>query len=457
MNRLRVSVSVCAVFTLGACDSLAVTRFLDTAASVRITLSVSGLAGAGLTVDAGAETLTVTGNGAHTFASRFRRGRSYLLRVASYPQNPNQYCAITNSEGVAGNADFTLPVTCSPGSAAGPMGSGTIIRPLTLSGNADVKLGEIFAGAAGASAATDGIGSMARFTAPTQMVTDGVYIYLQESNAFGTLRRITIATREVVTLGDSGGSDGITTDGFNLYMTSYNSCTIRKTSIANFGVTVLAGANNACTFNDAVTGSAARFQNPLAITFDGTWLYVADYTNNRIRRVDPTTGATTTLAGTGVATSVNGPAASATFRFPHGLFYYSGKLYVAESDPASQAIRTIDLTAAPYNVSTFSGTGAWGCVDGAAGVAQFKKLRNLISDGAYLYATDKECYGIRRIDLTTGAVSTLSGWETRTTTVIGTGGGLAGTAAFREPMGITADGTYLYITDASDFILRRIE
>lgn len=456
MVRSRLTFGL-ALTVLCACDGLAVTRFLDNAGSVRVTLAVSGLLGSGLAVSSGSESLEVAANGAYTFTNRFRKGQSYSLTVIKYPSNPNQYCAITNASGIAGETDFTLTVTCSPGSAAGPMVAGTIIRELNVSGNADLKLGTVFAGATGVSAATDGTGTSARFTAPTHMVTDGVYIYLQESNPLGTLRRITIATREVVTLGDSGGSDGITTDGTYLYMTGYNNCTIRKTAIASFAITVLAGADNICNFNDSTTGSAVRFNNPLAITHDGTWLYVADYTNNRIRRIDPTTGATTTFAGTGALGSANGPAASATFRLPHGLTYYDGKLYVAESDPAAQQIRTIDLTASPYNVSTFSGTGAWGCVDGASGVAQFKKLRNLISDGVYLYATDKECYSIRRINLVTGASTTLSGWETRTTTVIGTGGGLAGTASFREPMGITADGTYLYVTDASDFILRRIE
>ncbi len=440
-----------------SCDGLAVTRFLDSAASVRISVTVSGLLGSGLVLSSGSESLAVAADNTYTFAVRFRKKHSYAIQVVSHPVNPNQYCSVAGGRGVAGDGDLTLSVSCVPGSAAGPMVAGTIIRPLNISGNADLVLGEVFAGSTGASASVDGVGSAARFSLPTHMVTDGIYIYLQESNPAGTLRRIAIATREVTTLGDSGGSDGITTDGLYLYFANYNNCTVRKTSIANFNITVLAGADNVCAFNDSPTGSAARFNNPLAITHDGTWLYVADYSNRRIRRVDPVTGATTTFAGTGAATSTNGPAATATFLLPHGLTYHAGKLYVTESDPTAQWVRTIDLSAAPYNVTTFSGTGTWGCVAGAAGVAQFKKLRNLISDGTYLYATDKECYNIWRMDLSNGSATALSGWETRTTTAIGTGGGLAGTAAFREPMGITADGTYLYVTDASDYILRRIE
>ena len=446
---------IAAVFS--RCDTLAVTKFLDTAGSVRISLNVSGLAGSGLTVSSENESISIAANGTHTFAGRFRKGKSYALSVSRYPQTPNQYCAITSANGTADDGDMTLAVNCSPGSAAGPMIGGNIIKPLQIQGNADVSLNQIFAGVTGASAATDGAGSGARLISPTQMVSDGVYIYLLESNPVGTVRRITVATRQVITLGDSGGSDGITTDGFDLYFASYNNCTVRKMSLTDYSVTVIAGADNVCAFADNAVGSNARFNNPLAITYDGTWLYVADYSNNRIRRVDKTTGATTTFAGTGTASSTNGPAATATFSFPHGLIYYGNRLYTAEGTPTAQFIRVIDLSAAPYNVSTLSGTGAWACVDGAAGVAQFKKLRNLATDGAYLYATDKECYSVRRIDLATGFTSTLSGWETRTTTVIGTGGGLAGTASFREPTGIVADGTNLFVTDPSDYVLRRLE
>jgi hypothetical protein len=441
------------------CDGRAVTRFLDAAGSVRMAVTVSGLSGTGLKLSTDAESLPVTANGSYSFSTRFAKGTSYSLRVQQFPANPNQHCAISGAQGIAGNGDIALAVNCGPGSAAGPMVAGTVIHPLNLSGNADLMLGQIFAGVAGASALTDGTGTTARFIAPTHMVSDGVNIYLLEDNGVGTIRRIAIATREVTTLGAMGGSDGITTDGFYLYTSSFNDCTIRKMNLTDLSVSLLAGAANICAFADAATGpgSAARFNNLVGITHDGSYLYVADYSNNRIRRVDPVTGATTTLAGTGVATSVNGPAATATFSAPHGLTYFAAKLFVAEGTPTSQRVRVIDLGSAPFNVTTLAGTGAWGCGDGASGVAEFKKLRNLATDGSHLYATDKECFSIRRIDLVTGFVSTLSGSETRTTTVIGTGGGLAGTASFREPIGITADGSYLYATDSSDFILRRIE
>ena len=50
-------------------------------------------------------------------------------------------------------------------------------------------------------------------------------------------------------------------------------------------------------------------------------MYVADYGNNRIRKVTVSTGIIITIAGTGTASysGDNGPATSATLNFPAGV------------------------------------------------------------------------------------------------------------------------------------------
>ena len=45
------------------------------------------------------------------------------------------------------------------------------------------------------------------------------------------------------------------------------------------------------------TGTSAQFYYPKGITTDGTNLYVADYNNNRIRKIVIDKGTVTTLAG----------------------------------------------------------------------------------------------------------------------------------------------------------------
>jgi len=50
-------------------------------------------------------------------------------------------------------------------------------------------------------------------------------------------------------------------------------------------------------------------------------VYVADYINNRIRKVTVSTGIITTIAGTGTSSysGDNGPATSASFNLPRGV------------------------------------------------------------------------------------------------------------------------------------------
>ncbi|MBV6493902.1 MAG: hypothetical protein LDLANPLL_01926 [Turneriella sp.] len=461
MRPLLSRIFITILFIFSRCSDTAVTEFLDAADAslnrfVKVSVATVGLLGVGLKVKLQGEILSINTNGATEFSTRIKRGKRYAVSILQHPTTPGQYCVLGNASGTAGSIGIVVTAHCTHGSSNGPLVGGSIINTLSLSGSVDTTYGEIFAGLVGASAATDGFGAAARFLAPTQMSTDGTYIYLLESNPVGTLRRINISTREVTTLVNSSGSDGLTFDGEYLYTTNFNDCTIRKIRLSDNSVMLLAGAAFTCNYAEAPVGpgSTARFNNPIGITYDGTWLYVADYSNHRIRRVDPVSGATSTIAGTGVATSTDGPVPSATFNIPHGLTYYNGKLYVVEG--SNQAVRVIDIVASPYNVTTLAGTGSWGCVEGLGSTAQFKKLRNIVIDGKFLYATDKECYSVWKIDLNTGYTAALSGWDSRTTTQIGTGGA-AGNAGFAEPIGITSDGKNLFISDSTDFVIRRIE
>ena len=75
---------------------------------------------------------------------------------------------------------------------------------------------------------------------------------------------------------------GITTDGTNLYVADYNNNRIRKIVISTGVVTTLAGSSSG---NTDATGTSASFNNPVGITTDGTNLYVADR-NHRIRKIE---------------------------------------------------------------------------------------------------------------------------------------------------------------------------
>jgi len=76
----------------------------------------------------------------------------------------------------------------------------------------------------------------------------------------------------------------MTTDGTNLYVGDTNNHLIRQIVISTGVVTTLAGTGSPGSSNG--TGTAASFYEPQGITTDGTNLYVADTSNNLIRKIE---------------------------------------------------------------------------------------------------------------------------------------------------------------------------
>jgi hypothetical protein len=114
----------------------------------------------------------------------------------------------------------------------------------------------------------------------------------------------------------------------SLYLTDHGCC-IRKVT-SDGAVSTLAGGVTRG-YSEG-TGSEARFNGAGGLAVDGAGnVYVADYNNNRVRKVTPQ-GVTTTFAGSGKAGASDGPAADATFTQPTGVaFGPGGVLYVLEA------------------------------------------------------------------------------------------------------------------------------
>lgn len=149
----------------------------------------------------------------------------------------------------------------------------------------------------------------------------------------------------------------------------------------------------------------ARFNGPfgLAIGRDGA-LYVADANNNAIRKIAPD-GTVTTIAGNGVAGFNNGDSTDAQFYAPSDLCVDdSDNIYIC--DFQNQRIRKID---AHLHVTTIAGSGDTGYVDGPAASARFNYPRGIARDRAgNLYIADSWNHRIRKIT-PDGTVSTFAG------------------------------------------------
>jgi sugar lactone lactonase YvrE len=214
---------------------------------------------------------------------------------------------------------------------------------------------------------------------------------------------------------------GITSDGAgNLFVADMNA--IREVVVATRAVTTFAGQATTPGYVDG-TLSAARFGQPLALVADGAGtIYVADNGNQVIRSIAIASGMVTTLAGTaGVRGGADGTGAAASFGNPSGITIDGkGNLYVADS--TNQTIRKIVI--ATGVVTTLAGvTNAAGGAD-SADSTRHKTLFNdptaLASDGAdTLYVADQNNHTIRQIVLSTGIVSTPIGVAGRVGVITG--------------------------------------
>ena len=243
---------------------------------------------------------------------------------------------------------------------------------------------------------------------------------------------------------------GLTTDGSNVYVADYSNNVIRKIDPVTQAVSVFAGSSTGLRGSADGVGTAATFFGPYGITSDGTNLYVTDNNNCTIRKIDIATATVSTFAGTVpasglcVSPSVDGTGTAASFNYPKGITTDGTSLYVIENS----VVRRINI--ATRAVTSFAGSTAVvaGHVDAIGTAARFNNLEGITTDGTSLFVTDRYYQDIRKIDIATASVSSLAGNYTNPTTSTSTNG-TGVNATFNLPMGITTDGTNLYVTESS--------
>jgi len=199
------------------------------------------------------------------------------------------------------------------------------------------------------------------------------------------------------------------------------------------------------------TGTAASFYYPTGVVADGSGnLFVADMLNNEIRKVVISTGVVTTLAGSTISGSSDGTGTAASFNWPYGVAIDgNGNLYVA--DQRNNEIRKIVLSTGA--VTTLAGSTTAGSVDGTGTAASFNWPSGVaIDSNGNLYVADQRNNEIRKIVISTGVVTTLAG-----STSAGSANGTGTAASFSYPTGITTDGNgNLYIADQHNNEIRNV-
>jgi sugar lactone lactonase YvrE len=234
----------------------------------------------------------------------------------------------------------------------------------------------------------------------------------------------------------------------NIYVSGANQ-TVRKID-TNGNITTIAGTSGTAGYSgDGGPATKALLNNPygLALDINGN-LLIADTSNDIIRRVDLTTGIITTIAGTPKTQGYGGdgyPATDARVKL-YAPFTVTtdlaGNLYIADYD--NFRIRKIDTKG---TITTFAGKGTNGNTGdgGPATQAQFQPWTVVADMTGDVYIADNVHNVVRMVD-PSGIIHTVAGSGT-VCAISGTGstptcldGGPATSAHLDAPHGFATDG-----------------
>jgi len=248
----------------------------------------------------------------------------------------------------------------------------------------------------------------------------------------------------------------------NLYIADYFNHAVRKVNTAGI-ITTVAGTGTAGYNGDGINATSAQLNGPAGVAVDAAGnLYIADKFNERIRKVNVSTGVITTIAGNGLhggwqgaAFGNGGPATAAALTYPVGMAFDCADTMMYIADQGSQTVRSINLNTGI--IVRFAGTHAGGYNgDGIAATAAKLNLPTSIATdcSGNVYISDTWNNRIRKVN-SSGTISTFAG--------TGTGGytgdgGPATAAKLFGPWGIMRDACGdMYICDYDNKAVRKID
>lgn len=239
----------------------------------------------------------------------------------------------------------------------------------------------------------------------------------------------------------------------NLYISDVDNLRIRRVSPGGI-ISTVAGNGIAGAAGDGGLAVNASLSSITGLALDAAGnLYIADASNMRVRKVTPG-GIISTVAGTGAQgfSGDGGPAINAQLNVPASVMFSAGNLYIADS--SNQRIRRVSsdgaiTTVAGNGVAGFSGDG------GQATSASLNYPLGMAMDGlGNLYVADGDNHRIRRIG-PDGVIATVAGDATE-----GFAGdhGQATSASLNYPEDVAIDvAGNLLIADAGNNRVRKVD
>ena len=253
----------------------------------------------------------------------------------------------------------------------------------------------------------------------------------------------------------------------NIYIADTENNVIRRIDMSDWIISTVAGTGDPNYAGDGGPAISAAFHSPLSVAIDMVGnLYVADTSNNVVRKID-VEGEITTVAGNRDGTIGPGSidsvgdgsiATSAILWHPSSLALdREGNLYIADTynnrvrrvDAATQVITTI----AGNGVAGYSGDGA----DASAASLNLPFSLAVDPDGNVAVADSNNL--IRWIVNSTHRIFTIAGGGTSPGNDSLGDGSLSMGASFLNPMGLAFDATgrTLFISDSFHSLIRKID
>ncbi len=249
----------------------------------------------------------------------------------------------------------------------------------------------------------------------------------------------------------------------NLFIADSVSGLVRILNLKSGIIQTYAGGGTGVGFGDGGPATSAVLGSVGGIAIDASRnVYLSSTTYSTVRKVTDATGIITTVAGTqgnGYGGD-GGPATSALLASPSGIaFDAKGNLYIADSgnsvirevNGATGIITTVAGKVATQTVSIYSGDG------GPATSALLNRPTSVLFDTAgNLYFSDTGNAAIRKVNLTTGIITTVAGNGMQCGGPLGDGT-VAATATLCSPWGIANDNAGdLYIAELGSNRVREV-
>ena len=241
----------------------------------------------------------------------------------------------------------------------------------------------------------------------------------------------------------------------NIYIADALNNRVRKITMPSGIISTIAGNGSTGNTGDGGPATNATFYGITGIYIDVSGdVLITDGDNNNIRKVSATTGIISTIAGSGVAgySGDGGPATAAKLNLPFDIFNDSHGNIIF-TDAGNNVIRKIDTAG---TIHTIAGTGAAGHFGdgGPATAARFSEPTGLFIDAHNnIFTAEFNSGYIRRIDGTTGIISTLAG---NGFPGFSGDGGLA-TEASLYPEGLWVDNSgVIFVADFNNNRIRKI-